>query len=179
MVAQETHYLHVSFKSKPATRLTTAVNVDEVDNMSKKQVMSRIPNDYIYRAVWQHCPTASKDQVREVFKAYSEVLNALIDTPNRPKDLAVPLPYIGDFYLVYKKGKKAGSKIGGVMQTLNGGVKGERIDNIIIKEDKPDYELLSFKVSTTLNKYIRKITSEYIQKHKDSKELERKFNERT
>lgn len=138
--------------------------------------MSRIPTDYIYRAVSQQCPTATKEHVKEVFKAYADVLNGLIDTPNRPKDLAVPLPYIGDFYLRYRKGKKAGTKMSGALQTLQGEHKGERVDEIIVKEDKPDYEALQFKVSKTLQKNIRQITSEYITRRKHGEEIEKRFN---
>lgn len=142
----------------------------------KKKNESKIPTDYIYRAVYQQCPTATKEQVKEVFKAYSEVLNALIDTPNRPKELVVPLPHLGEFYLIQKNGKKAGTKIGGVIQTLYGENKGNRIEDIVVKEDKPDYELLRFKVNTGLQKHIREITSEYIARRKHGEEIEKRFN---
>ena len=90
----------------------------------------------------------TKEQIRECFHAYSQMLVDLTESNYFKNDLTVVLPSIGQFYF----NKKAGRKKGSTYCAFNGATNKQ----ILVQEkDKPDYYMLKFKAFNRIKKAIR------------------------
>ena len=92
----------------------------------------------------------TKDQIRECFHVYSEMLVDLTESKYFNNDLTIVLPSIGQFYF----GKKTGRKKGSTYCAFNGSTK----QILVQEENKPDYYMLKFKPFNRVRKAIRNNT---------------------
>lgn len=92
----------------------------------------------------------TKDQVRECFNAYAEMLIDLTESNYFNTDLSIALPSIGKFYF----GKKAGRKKGSTYCAFHGTSKQIRTQ----EKDKPSFYMLKFKPFNRIKKAIRENT---------------------
>lgn len=98
----------------------------------------------------------TKNQVKECFKSYAEMIKLIYSDNHIEKDMTIPLPYLGKFYLSKRNGRKDGTKY--LLPDLYGG----RGDWIVAKNE-PSYYLLKFKTAKNVSDYIKKGTS-FIEK---------------
>ena len=96
----------------------------------------------------------TKDQVRECFHAYAQMLVDITESKYFNNDLTIVLPSIGQFYF----GKRAGRKKGSTYCAF----KGQDKQILVQEENKPDYFLLKFKTFNRIKQAIRKNT-EFIE----------------
>ena len=92
----------------------------------------------------------TREQVRECFHVYSEMLTDLTASNYFNNELTIVLPSMGQFYF----GKQAGRKKGSTYCALRG------LDRqmVVQEEDKPDYYMLKFKPFNRIKQAIRENT---------------------
>ena len=114
---------------------------------SKKKTYPRILSNEIYTYISNHTDL-SKRQVADCFREYRNMIVGIIESNYTPKDLAILLPNMGEFYFREKKGRKDGSTY-----YLYG--------QPIIAQNELSYLKLMFKVRTQIRTLLKEKTKHH------------------
>lgn len=117
-----------------------------------KKVNPRIRSNELFTYISANT-SLTKPQVRECFKAYSEMIKEISSSKHADKGLTIILPYIGQFYYEKRKGRKGGSTY-----KIPDGIASTNVITRTIDKDRPDYYILKFKVFGTLSNFIKEVT---------------------
>ena len=96
-------------------------------------------------------------QVKEVFSCYGQLLRELAKNKHRKSGFTIPLPTVGVFEFKNVKGNKKGD----IIKMPDPKEDYSVIIDLVIEEDKPNYQKLYFKVGVALQNLIREVTSTY------------------
>lgn len=126
-----------------------------------KKLRARIANKDIYSEVARHTDL-KVEQVKQCFYVYAELVRSLSVSEYREKGFEIPLPKVGYFYFIEKKGRKKGSTYA-IPKTFYREQK-EKINDdtdnpyfsLTLEEDEPNYETLSFKVYQPLYDSVKR-----------------------
>ena len=75
---------------------------------NKKKTNPRILSQEIYTYISNNT-NLTKEQVRDCFNAYRNMIMGIVDSNYAPNDLTIVLPKMGEFYFKKKIGRKDGS----------------------------------------------------------------------
>lgn len=117
-----------------------------------KKVNPRIRGNELFTYISANT-SLTKPQVRECFQAYAKMIKEISSSKHADKGLTITLPYIGQFYYEKRKGKKSGSTY-----KIPDGIASTNIVTRTIKEDKPDYYIIRFRVFGTFSKFVKEVT---------------------
>lgn len=118
------------------------------NNRTKKDNPRLFSGD-VYRVIAQQT-SLTQEQARECFNAYAQFVKTLAFSDNKPKYLEIPLPKLGSFIFKVKEGRKKGSTY---MIPIERGSK--ILKKVVLEEDEPNYDRLTFKVRTTIQEEIK------------------------
>ena len=144
--------------------------------MAVKKDTPKVTKAEIYTAISKRT-SLSKEQIQEVFKAYSDIVFSIGEASNKPIDFAISLPFIG--YFQYKRWHNKRTKPTGKLRyhasgnqyTSDGLITGD-LDSM---KTNPEYDRLIFFVKPTLQKKVKADSIEQIAQAKSSDE-KRKIN---
>lgn len=113
----------------------------------------------VFRAVAQQS-NLTKSQVRECFKTYRMILEQIADSPNRPLDYSMPLPYVGviTFQRIYNDPNRE----------IKGQIKYVDMSNARPKEQ---YDRLKFKLNINLVRRVKEISYQRFLKQKEKSKI--------
>lgn len=145
--------------------------------MAVKKTTPKVTKAEIYTAISKRT-SLSKEQIQEVFKAYSDIVFSIGEASNKPIDFAISLPFIG--YFQYKRWHNKRTKptgklvyrVSGNQHTGSDGLVTGDLDSI---KTNPEYDRLIFFVKPTLQKKVKADSIEQIAQAKRSDE-KRKIN---
>lgn len=120
--------------------------------MSKPTDNPRILSEDIYSYISQNS-NLTKNQVKECFDTYCQMLRQLASSKHLETDLTIALPKVGNFYFKESKGRKKGSTYKRPIKFT------KETETIILEEDEPSHLKMKFNVSYTLNDILKKNTS--------------------
>lgn len=86
-------------------------------------------------------------QVRSCFKLCRQMIDEIVDAPDID-DYEIPIPYLGVFYFLRKKGRKAGT----YKMCQRGS---SEISQFSVEQDEPDFLQVRFRVSHTLCEKVK------------------------
>lgn len=116
-----------------------------------KKTTPRITSDDVYSYIANHS-SLTREQVKECFCSYQEMMQTIIQSDNRSDDLTIAVPKLGVFYFHKKKGKKGSTYV----VPVNFTTEYERVTG-----DTPNYVQLKFTVARYLKNQMRKKTENY------------------
>lgn len=93
--------------------------------------------------------TLNKNQVKECFTAYGNLIEDFCSSDNRPSDLIVPIPHVGYFWFELQHGRKKGSTY---IMPKNFSRESQKV---VLDHDEPDYFKLKFVVDKRLNSALK------------------------
>lgn len=120
----------------------------------------------IYKAISENSENLTIPQIKECFEIYADLVERLAKSKHREKGFIIPLPKLGHFYFISKKGRKKGSTYK-MPKNFYRTREYDIIDDtdnkyftVELAEDQPDYEIISFKVYHTLYTDVKRISKE-------------------
>lgn len=120
------------------------------DFKKTKKDNPRIIGDDIYRYISNNSKLkVNREQARECFYLYSQIIKGLYMSPYVETDMTILLPYLGHFHLNKRNGRKSGS----TYKMFN--------REITLDKSEPSFFQIRFKVYKTLYNKIKDKTKHY------------------
>ena len=113
----------------------------------KKKENPRVCAEELYRYISSNT-SLTKPQVKECFRAYSELVLGLIESNHTTPDLTITLPHLGDFYLKFIQGRKNGSTY-------------RFFNEMRVAHNEPSFYKLKFRPHNRVSAKIKDSTKEY------------------
>lgn len=129
----------------------------------KKKDNPRLHSQDIYRFIARQS-SLTAEQVQECFDVYCKLIKGIVATEVKSENLEIPLPKLGSFIFKVHKGRKKGTTYRVPIATRSSTFK-----EVVLEEDEPDYDRLTFKVRTTIQNELKQIS-------KEKRIKEKKFN---
>lgn len=124
-----------------------------------KKENPRILSSDIYSFIANNT-SLTKDQVKECFGSYYDLINQILNSNNLKEDLTISFPRMGKFYFHIRKGRKKGSTYKFPIEFS------DEMETIVLEEDEPNYLQLKFEVSNILKKNFKERTKGYDKRPK-------------
>jgi len=113
----------------------------------------------VCRAIAQQS-SLTVSQVRECFKTYYSVIEQIVESPNRPTNYTIPIPYLGKINFI-RRYNDPNKKIKGAIKHVD-------LSNAHLKEE---YDQMRMVPITSLKNSVKNISYQRIMKYKEKQNL--------
>lgn len=118
--------------------------------MSKNKHNPKLLAEDIYKYVSQQSSLTQK-QVQECFEIYAQLIMYFATVEDKPQDLIITLPKLGNFKFVKTKGRKCGQKY--IVPRFENGEM--TLQEYTVQADEPDYEKIKFSLYERFQKSLK------------------------
>jgi hypothetical protein len=118
-----------------------------------------VTNHDVLKAIAQQSDL-TQAQVQQCFKTYRSIIEQIVDSPSRPNDYSIPIPYIGKikFSRVHNNPNRE----------IKGAIKHVDLSKAKIKEE---YDKMTISIYNSLRKRVKEISYQRFLKLKEVKSL--------